>query len=102
MEAVTGPLTDADYMNRARDHRARPLCDRHALPRTRIVKRTGDYLHAECRSQWLGFMDDLELHLRTAHGPSGSMKMRGCGCAVGRHGFSRSVGEAASPHILLP
>ena len=39
-----------------------------AMPRTRIVKRTSDYLHAECRSKWLGFVDDLELHLRTAHG----------------------------------
>ena len=35
-----------------------------ALPRTRIVQQTSDYLHAECRSQWLGFVDDLELHLR--------------------------------------
>jgi uncharacterized protein (DUF1499 family) len=39
-----------------------------ALPRTRIVKRTRDYLHAECRSAWFGFVDDLELHLRMAHG----------------------------------
>jgi uncharacterized protein (DUF1499 family) len=38
------------------------------LPRTRIVKLTADYLHAECRSQWLGFVDDLELHLRETHG----------------------------------
>jgi len=37
-----------------------------ALPRTRIVQRTSDYLHAECRSQWFGFVDDLELHLRPA------------------------------------
>jgi uncharacterized protein (DUF1499 family) len=39
-----------------------------ALPRTRIVKRTGDYLHAQCQSKWFGFVDDLELHLRTTHG----------------------------------
>ena len=39
-----------------------------ALPRTRIVKRTSDYLHAQCSSKWFGFVDDLELHLRTAHG----------------------------------
>src|SRR5688572_25438966 len=38
------------------------------LPRTRIVKLTSDYLHAKCRSKWFGFVDDLELHLRTAHG----------------------------------
>lgn len=36
------------------------------LPRTRIVEETGDYLHAECRSAWFGFVDDLELHLRPA------------------------------------
>jgi uncharacterized protein (DUF1499 family) len=35
-----------------------------ALPRTRIVKLVPDYLHAECRSAILGFVDDLELHLR--------------------------------------
>jgi uncharacterized protein (DUF1499 family) len=34
------------------------------LPRTRIVKETPDYLHAECRSLLFGFVDDLELHLR--------------------------------------
>lgn len=34
------------------------------LPRTRIVKQTGDYLHAECRSAIFRFVDDLELHLR--------------------------------------
>lgn len=38
------------------------------LPRTRIVSETGDYLHAECRSAILGFVDDLELHLRPARG----------------------------------
>lgn len=38
------------------------------LPRTRIIKETGDYLHAECRSFLFGFVDDLELHLRPANG----------------------------------
>ena len=36
------------------------------LPRTRIVAETSDYIHAECRSLLLGFVDDLELHLRPA------------------------------------
>lgn len=36
------------------------------LPRTQIVAETEDYLHAECRSALLGFVDDLELHLRPA------------------------------------
>lgn len=39
-----------------------------ALPRTRIVKETPEYLHAECRSSVFGFVDDLELHLRPATG----------------------------------
>jgi uncharacterized protein (DUF1499 family) len=39
-----------------------------ALPRTEIVEDTGEYLHAECRSALLGFVDDLELHLRPADG----------------------------------
>ena len=38
------------------------------LPRTRIVNETSDYLHAECRSALLGFVDDLELHLRPSEG----------------------------------
>lgn len=35
------------------------------LPRTRIVSNSADYIHAECASNLLGFVDDLELHLRT-------------------------------------
>ena len=38
------------------------------LPRTRIVKETETYLHAECRSFLFGFVDDLELQLRPAEG----------------------------------
>jgi len=38
------------------------------LPRTRIVTETDSYLHAECRSALLGFVDDLELHLRADQG----------------------------------
>ncbi|MDT8451402.1 MAG: DUF1499 domain-containing protein [Gammaproteobacteria bacterium] len=35
-----------------------------AMPRTIIISRTFDYLHAECSSSVFGFVDDLELHLR--------------------------------------
>lgn len=35
-----------------------------ALPRTHIVTRTDEYLHAECRSAVFRFVDDLELHMR--------------------------------------
>jgi uncharacterized protein (DUF1499 family) len=38
------------------------------LPRTIIIAETADYLHAECTSAFFGFVDDLELHLRTAEG----------------------------------
>ena len=38
------------------------------LPRTEIVARESDYLHAECESRLLGFIDDLELHLRPEEG----------------------------------
>jgi len=37
-----------------------------ALPRTKIVNETSDYIHAECSSAFFGFVDDLELHLRPA------------------------------------
>lgn len=37
-------------------------------PRTRIVTRRDDYLHAECSSPLLGFVDDLELQLIPANG----------------------------------
>ena len=36
------------------------------LPRTRIISRTDDYVHAESRTLILGFVDDLELHFRPA------------------------------------
>ena len=39
-----------------------------ALPRTRIVTVTNEYLHAECRSAVFGFTDDLELQLRPEEG----------------------------------
>ena len=38
------------------------------LPRTRIVSSSADYMHAECTSSLLGFVDDLELHLRAHDG----------------------------------
>jgi len=38
------------------------------LPRTEIVERSATYVHATCRTRWLGFVDDLELELRPASG----------------------------------
>lgn len=38
------------------------------LPRTHIVSEAPGYLHAECRSALLGFIDDLELNLRPSEG----------------------------------
>jgi uncharacterized protein (DUF1499 family) len=37
-----------------------------SLPRVQIVTVTDDYIHAECSSAVFGFVDDLELHLRSA------------------------------------
>ena len=39
-----------------------------ALPRIRVVSEGEGYLHAECESTLLGFVDDLELHLRSDQG----------------------------------
>jgi len=39
-----------------------------ALSGTQIVKATDVYLHAECKSSLLGFVDDLELQLRPSEG----------------------------------
>jgi uncharacterized protein (DUF1499 family) len=33
-----------------------------------VVSLEPGYLHAECRSALMGFVDDLELHLRAAEG----------------------------------
>jgi uncharacterized protein (DUF1499 family) len=38
------------------------------LPRVHIVTDGADYLHAECESVIFGFVDDLELHLRSLEG----------------------------------
>ncbi len=37
------------------------------MPRTKIIVRSEDYLHAHCRTA-MGFVDDLELRLRPQHG----------------------------------
>jgi uncharacterized protein (DUF1499 family) len=38
------------------------------LHRVQIVEATDVYLYAECKSRLIGFVDDLELHLRPAEG----------------------------------
>jgi uncharacterized protein (DUF1499 family) len=38
------------------------------LAQTRVITDTPDYLHAECESALLGFVDDVELHLRVSDG----------------------------------
>ena len=38
------------------------------LPNTEIINETSNYLHAECSSSVFGFVDDLELNLRTSDG----------------------------------
>jgi len=39
-----------------------------ALPRTQVLERSGDYLHATCSSALFGFVDDLELYADPAAG----------------------------------
>lgn len=38
------------------------------LPGVRVITESDNYLHAECESAVFGFIDDLELHLRSAKG----------------------------------
>ena len=37
-------------------------------PRTEIVASSPGYLHAECTSALMGYVDDLELHMRPSDG----------------------------------
>ena len=37
-------------------------------PRTTLVAESDGYLHAECQSRLMGYVDDLELHLRADEG----------------------------------
>ena len=39
-----------------------------SLPRTKIVTTRKNYLHAEFRSQWIGFIDDVEFYVPDAGG----------------------------------
>jgi uncharacterized protein (DUF1499 family) len=39
-----------------------------ALPRTTVITASEGYLHAECTSALMGFVDDLELQLRAGEG----------------------------------
>ena len=39
------------------------LAELRSWPRTAIVERADDYIHATQRSRWFGFVDDLECHL---------------------------------------
>jgi uncharacterized protein (DUF1499 family) len=39
-----------------------------SMPKWRIVKATGDYIHAECKSRIFRFIDDLELSLNSSSG----------------------------------
>ncbi len=39
-----------------------------SMERTQVVHETDGYLHAECTSALMGYVDDLELHLRADEG----------------------------------
>lgn len=51
---IRGGILDSEYMARLRD-----IVE--SMPRTTIVTRTDNYLHAEVRSRVFRFVDDLEL-----------------------------------------
>jgi uncharacterized protein (DUF1499 family) len=58
---------DAYLLAAAPDDAWRALREEVArMPRTKLREATADHLHAECRSAWLGFVDDLELRLRAS------------------------------------
>ncbi len=60
-----GPLRFNGDANAAWAHLRRALA---AMPRTKIVEDTGDYLHAEATSLIFRFVDDLECTLDRANG----------------------------------
>lgn len=47
---------------------ARAVAALRSLPGTTIVREAPGYVHAECATRWLRFVDDLELHLDAAAG----------------------------------
>jgi uncharacterized protein (DUF1499 family) len=61
-------------------------------PRTKIVTASEDYLHAECSSAVFGFVDDLELHLRS---PQNTIAVRSASrLGYGDFGVNRKRVEA--------
>jgi len=47
---------------------ARAVAALRSMPGTTIVNEAPGYVHAECATRWLRFVDDLELHLDSAAG----------------------------------
>ena len=58
------PLTIKGPADKAWEAAQRAVAE---LPGAEIVTATEDYLHIECTSRLLGFVDDLELHLRASN-----------------------------------
>jgi uncharacterized protein (DUF1499 family) len=54
-----------------------------ALPGTKVVKRTDDYLYAQCTTKWMKYVDDLEFWLE----PSGTLIHVRSASRVGRKDF---------------
>lgn len=54
-----------------------------AMPRAAVIRHDGDYLHAEFRSKWLGFVDDVEF---TCDGKAGVLHVRSAS-RLGRRDF---------------
>ncbi len=69
------PILYTTSLAEARDRLAEIL---RGMPRTRVVTLEEDYLHAECRSRFFGFTDDVEFRFddanKTIHFRSASRK----------------------------
>ena len=70
---VSSQATDAahriapiSYAGTATETMARLKSIVTAMPRVTVITQSADYLHAECKSALLGFVDDLELYVDSA------------------------------------
>ena len=59
-------IAPISYAGRANETMARLKSILTAMPRVTVITESADYLHAECKSAVLGFVDDLELYVDRA------------------------------------
>lgn len=59
----------------ASDEFARLIRALQSMPRIRVITERQDYVHAECKTKLMGFVDDLELYLDAE---AGQVHVRSC------------------------